>query len=144
MAQIILSKNFTLAELLRTDYPQYQRNPSTQQIINLATLCATILQPLRDKFGKPIIITSGFRSAELNKKIGGVQNSYHLQGLAADIRIKSDTDAQTLFSILHNIAAVDSALIEHNKSGARWLHVQTSITRTPRRIYNDNYFNIIK
>lgn len=139
MAKVILTQNFTLDELCATNYPQYQRTPDTQQVANLAFLAASVLQPLRDKFGQSVVISSGFRSPALNLYVGGVSNSFHLTGLAADIRIKSEAHGRRLFDILRTIPAVDLCLFERSKSGAKWLHVQTCNTRTPRRLFNYNY-----
>jgi hypothetical protein len=75
-----LSKNFKLEEFLRTSH-NVELKPTTGQIKNMQILCQTILQPTRELFGIPIEITSGFRSPELNKIIGG---KTHLQGEAAD------------------------------------------------------------
>ena len=115
-----LSPNFTLEELTRTSYPRLQDVPTELQVMNMVYLCAAVLQPLRDAIGKPVQVTSGYRSARLNAHVGGVPNSYHLQGLAADIH-------------------VDSVLFEHAKSGSRWLHVQTKRLAQPRRLANFNY-----
>lgn len=137
MEAVRLSKNFTLKELCATNYPKFQSQPTTQQVANLAYLCATILQPLRTFLGEPVTITSGFRSASLNRHVGGDPNSRHLQGFAADIRIKSETHARKMFYFLKTIPHIDSCLIERSGS-AKWLHVQTSYN--PRRIYNFHYY----
>lgn len=136
MEAVRLSKNFTLKELCATNFPKYQSAPTKQQVANLAYLCATILQPLRNFLGEPVIITSGFRSQTLNSFVGGVSNSRHLQGFAADIRVKNEAHARKMFDFIRRLDACDSVLIE--RSGAtRWLHVQTSYN--PRHIANFNY-----
>ena len=84
-------------------------------------------------------LTRTYRSARLNAHVGGVPNSYHLQGLAADIHVDSEEDARRKFEILRNNPAVDSVLFEHAKSGSRWLHVQTKRIVQPRRLANFNY-----
>lgn len=136
METITLSKNFTLKELCASNYPKFQTQPTTQQICNLAYLCGSVLQPLREFLGQPVIITSGFRSKSLNKHVGGVSNSKHLQGFAADIHVKSEEHARKMFDFLKNIRQIDSCLFEQSSS-VQWLHVQTSYN--PRRIYNFNY-----
>ena len=136
MEKIRLSKNFSLAEMVATSFPAFQKPPTTQEIVNLAYLCGAVLQPLRNSLGEPIIITSGFRSPSLNKYVGGVANSRHLNGFAADIRVKSEAHARRMFEILKKIPAVDSCLVER-KGAARWLHVQTSYN--PRGLFNFNY-----
>lgn len=136
MEKIRLSKNFSLAEMVATSFPAFQKPPTTQEIANLAYLCAAVLQPLRNSLGEPIIITSGYRSPSLNKFVGGVANSRHLNGFAADIRVKSETHARRMFEILKKIPAVDCCLVER-KGATRWLHVQTSYN--PRGLFNFNY-----
>lgn len=78
-------KNFTLAELLHTDCDIPNFPETLEQIANLLKL-AFILQIIRDKYGDVICINSAYRSAAVNQHVGGVANSYHLQGRAADIR----------------------------------------------------------
>lgn len=78
-----ISTNFYLNEFLNQDN-EYYYDFSTLQIMTLTYLCNCILQPIREKFGITVI-NSGLRSEEHNKKIGGVANSDHLLGMAADI-----------------------------------------------------------
>ena len=84
-----ITRNFTLEELLRS--PTASRlsipnTPSESVTRNLTLLCNHILQPLRNAYGKPIIVNSGYRSSELNRAIGGAKNSQHMLGQAADIK----------------------------------------------------------
>ena len=119
-----LSKNFTLEEMVATSHRQLQDAPSMEVIRNLQNLCIHVLQPLRDAIGRPVYITSGYRSAKLNAKVGGVPNSRHLRGLAADIHVDNEEHAKVLFDILKQNPNVGKVLIER-KNGARWIHVQT-------------------
>lgn len=61
---------------------------------NIEKLVKTILQPLRDMIGEPIIITSGIRCKKQNAEVGGAKNSQHLQGKAADIIVKTYSPKQ--------------------------------------------------
>lgn len=80
------SKYFSLEELTRTD-SSFNNQPKTfGEIVNLLAL-QCFLDDLRDKLGKPIIINSAFRTIDVNLQAKGVGNSYHLKGLAADIRV---------------------------------------------------------
>ena len=63
--------------------------PSKEAVTNLERLVNRVLDPLREAWGSPIIVTSGYRCEELNKRVGGVKTSYHLRGMAADIRPKN-------------------------------------------------------
>lgn len=125
-----LSPHFTLQEMTATNHPALQDEPSVQVIINLVYLCAVVLEPLRKMLGHPVRINSGYRSVRLNKEVGGVPNSYHLTGRAADIFCKSLGDARLILVYLRDIPQVDLAMIE--KKRGFWVHVQTS--ENPRHI----------
>jgi len=82
------TKNFSYNELTRSSTAKRKgidNTPGVEDIRNLQALCDTILQPIREKFGKPIIVSSGYRCPKLNKAVGGVKNSDHMYGCAADI-----------------------------------------------------------
>lgn len=128
-----LSPHFTLREMTATSYPQLQDKPSTQAVVNMVYLCACVLEPLRERAGHALLINSGYRSAKLNDRVGGVANSYHLRGLAADLRCLTEADAIELRAYCKDIPACDLALVER-KGKAVWLHVQTTIERQPRRL----------
>lgn len=135
------SDNFTLQELIHSttaDKHRISNIPDVEQIRNLQYGVDMVLQPLRNIYGKPIIITSGYRCAALNKLVGGVANSYHLQGNAADIRVHSEEEAKELFDILKTIPSVDVALFEHS-TNSYWLHVQWNMHNTPRHHFNFNF-----
>ena len=100
--------------------------PSHEAIANLTNLCGW-LEVLRSRAGAPIIINSGYRSPQLNKKIGGAANSNHLTGCAVDIRTSGMEQAICYAAILINYAKetnqeFDELLIEKNRYGAIWLH----------------------
>ena len=63
--------------------------PTAEAVRNLELLVSRVLDPLREAWGAPIIITSGYRCEALNARVGGVKNSYHTRGMAADIRPKN-------------------------------------------------------
>lgn len=137
----IKSEFFTLSELTKssTASKYHIDNTPTEDIVrNLQYGVNMVLGPLRRLYGKPIVITSGFRCPELNKRVGGVSNSWHTQGNAADIRVASQTEATKIFSILQKLPSVDTALFEHSPSG-QWLHVQWNMNKTPRHHFNFNF-----
>ena len=85
-----LSKNFTLAELTKSQTATRKgidNEPGTAEIENLIHLAKTILQPVREHFGKPVMISSGYRSPALCEAIGSSAKSQHAQGEAADFEI---------------------------------------------------------
>ena len=86
-----LSQNFTLEEMVRSETAErvpelltQQRNPPPDVVENLRYLCRTTLQPIRDRLSFPIGVTSGYRSDDLNRRIGGSRTSQHRFGQAAD------------------------------------------------------------
>lgn len=122
-----VTMHFTIEEMYASDTAKrlgINNKPSTQQMINLVYLCAYVLEPLRKAIGKPINISSGFRSQALNKAVGGVYNSQHLKGQAADIDIQGDMAfGRKIFDYIRDHLPFDQLIWEHNKSGNYWVHV---------------------
>ena len=88
---MILTKHFTLEEMIFSEYAVRNRvdNDPTLEIIDaLRDTCIKVIEPLRIAIGKPIKITSGYRSKELNKLIGGSKTSQHCFGQAVDIQVQ--------------------------------------------------------
>ena len=130
-----LSEHFTLGEVTKTSVKTADGNiPSHVAIENLKNLCENWLEDLRYSHNtlygekdEPIIITSGYRSAEVNKAVGGSPTSNHLTGCAVDIRCVGIEQALRYASILLDIADgtkrdFDELLIERNKQGRYWIH----------------------
>ena len=122
-----LSPNFTLGELTKSgSHPEVYNIPSHEAIANLANL-SKWLEVLRERAGTPIVINSGYRSPQLNRKIGGAPNSNHLTGCAVDIRVSGMEQLIRYAAILLDYADeskqdFDELLIEKNRYGAIWLH----------------------
>ena len=121
-----LSEHFVLGEFTRSRYPEVYNIPSHEAIANLKRLCSW-LEVLREQVDHPIIINSGYRSAQLNRKVGGAATSNHLTGCAADIRTSGYEQAIAYAAILLAYAkeseqVFDELLIEKNRYGAVWLH----------------------
>ena len=95
--------------------------PSFEIVDNLNRL-ADYLDGIREKFGKPILISSGYRCSMLNKTVGGVVNSQHQKGLAADLVC---SDMVKLESVLLETGGFDQLIKEHRKGfpNSYWLHV---------------------
>ena len=90
----MLSKNFKLKEFTCSATATRLgicNEPPQSVISNLQRLCQEVLQPIRDRYGKSIIVSSGYRSRQLNTAIGGFQNSDHMYGCAADIKASPPT-----------------------------------------------------
>jgi hypothetical protein len=122
-----ISKNFTLEELLASDTAKakgIKNVPGTQEVCALCALVINILQPLRDAMGEPIKIGSGYRSLALNKAVGGVANSQHMKGEAADLCIDGDKiKGKRWFDWIKAHCEYDQIIWEHNAKGNYWVHV---------------------
>lgn len=137
----IKSDFFTLEEFTRSSTAQrlkIDNTPSDEVVRNIQYGVQMVLDPLRRIIRSPIIITSGFRCSALNKAVGGVANSWHTKGNAADIRISDEEEAKEIFQALQTLPEVDTVLFEHSTT-AIWMHVQWDMERTPRHHYNFNY-----
>lgn len=113
-----LTKNFSLAELTATN-TGIDNTPPQDIINNLLYLAGKVLQPARERFGKPITVNSGYRSPAVNKRVGGAASSQHLTGQAADITTGSKTENVKLFAILEKMD-FDQLIDERDMS---WIHV---------------------
>lgn len=131
-------KFFTIQELTKSTTAQQKgiKNiPSKEQEQNLIALIENVLDPLREAYGKPIVVTSGYRCPALNKAVGGASNSQHLYGYAADIRSVSDSKEENkkLFDLVRQLNLPFDQLI--NEYDYDWVHVSYS-NRNRRQILN--------
>lgn len=120
-------KYFTYLELVRTDTGIPNGPTEWQQVVNLQRI-AFFLDRLREYMGSAVIVTSGFRSPEVNARVGGSKASAHLQGLAADIVPKSRTqeDFKRMLAYLAPLAelkSVDQIIVYRNGDTVKWIHV---------------------
>ena len=130
---ICLSQHFKLSEFLNLS--RHPENiPTMQAVANLTYGCIMLLEPARLIVG-PIIITSGFRCEAVNRKVGGVRNSQHLVGQAADIRTQNPAQFQSLVDFLKSWEYTDQLL-----TGSTWLHVSWSPFRPPRHQIRIGYY----
>lgn len=137
----IKSDFFTLEEFTRSSTAKrlkIDNTPSDEVIRNIEYGVQMVLDPLRRIIQTPITITSGYRCSALNKAVGGVSNSWHTKGNAADIRVKNEEEAKAIFQVLKTLPSVDTVLFEHSANSI-WMHVQWDMERTPRHHYNFNY-----
>lgn len=128
-----LSTNFTLSEFTRSSSAVkfgINNTPNDSQVSNLKLLCNSTLQPFRNYCNKPIIITSGFRSAALNSHwaVKGSSGSYHLRGLAADIKVTGFTSytlsaAFLRFLWLSGCSPRDYEIITYPAAAGGHLHI---------------------
>lgn len=134
-----LSKNFTLDEMLesqtaRRKVIQEQFTPSENVKENLRKLCVNVLQPLRDKLGKPIHVSSGYRCKRLNKAIGGAVTSQHTEGKAADLQGIGITNKE-LFDFIKDNLIFDQLIFEYGtKEEPAWVHVSYDDKRMRKQV----------
>ena len=115
-------------------------SPGITQLINMTYLCIYVLEPLRVAMGHPIKIGSGFRCKALNKAVGGVSNSQHLTGQAADLCIDGDIQkGKRWFEWIKTHCEFDQLIWEHNtKTGSYWVHVSYNAFGKNRKQVIDN------
>lgn len=122
-------KHFTLRELTKSDTAirkGIKNVPNRQEEQNLIALVDKILDPLREAYKKPIIVTSGFRCEELNRLVGGSKTSQHRTGQAVDIRTVPDTPEENkkLYDLIIELNLPFDQLI--NEYNFDWVHVSFS------------------
>lgn len=129
-----VTKNFTLEELTKSataNLLKIDNVPNEQIKAELTKLCTELLQPIRDKYGKPIIVSSGYRSEALNKAVGGSKTSQHRFGQAADIKA-SDGNQRALWDVIKSM--IDNGEIKQfgqliwekgNLASPQWIHIST-------------------
>ena len=132
-----ISKNFTLEELTASATAKakgIRNEPGQTDIVNLCGLVHNVLQPLRKWWGKEVKIGSGYRSLALNRAVGGVANSQHMKGEAADLCIDGDMEkACAWFQFIKQHCEFDQLIMEHNSKGTYWVHVSYKCDGTNRK-----------
>ena len=122
-----ISKSFTLEEFTHSDTAKAKGivNAIGQaEVVNLCALVHQVLQPLRDAMGHQVKIGSGYRCPRLNAAVGGVKNSQHMTGEAADLCIDGDmAKGKRWFEWIKANCNFDQLIWEHNAKGTYWVHV---------------------
>ena len=116
-------KYFTMGEMCRSavaDAKGIKNTCSKTQAENLMALVSNVLDPLREMYGKPITVNSGFRSVALNRAVKGAATSQHLRGEAADITGGNPEENRKLIELIKNNLPYDQLIDEKN---ATWVHV---------------------
>ena len=125
-----LTANITLDELCKSQVSERKginNNPNPQQIENIKALAVNVLQPIRSHFDKPLIISSGFRCAELCIAIGSSVNSQHVAddgAAAADFEIPGVDNIDLAIWIKNNLD-IDQGILEFYREGeptSGWIH----------------------
>lgn len=122
-----LSTNFTVAEYIKSQTATrhgIDNSLSEEHLQNAKKLFANVVQPIREKFGVTII-TSGYRSPELNAKIGGSSKSQHCKGQAVDLECLKESNADVAMWIENNLD-FDQLILEFytpSEPSSGWIHV---------------------
>jgi hypothetical protein len=146
-----LSKNFSLRELTESTTATrlgIDNSPDAHQISNLAELVEHVLQPLRERIGKPIRVSSGFRNVATNRAIGGSSTSDHCHGRAVDVKLMVDGENKSEI-IYHTLLAMDIPFKqaiwefgdEHLDGTPQWVHIafdKANNKRQKLQAYKDN------
>ena len=123
-----LSEHFSLEEMTKSQTGARKgidNTPPPEVVENLKLLCENVLEKVRIHFGRPVIVNSGYRGPKLNKAIGGVKNSQHLTGQAADIEVPG-VDNSVLFCWIRDNLVFDQVILEFHKKGvpdSGWVHI---------------------
>lgn len=129
-----IPKYFSFTEMISTVSTAQENNlPDWDDINRLLELCRWVLDPVREMYGKLIVVTSGFRTSYLNRLVGGVSTSQHMQGLAADLRCD---DPKALFDLIAESDLPFDQLIYYQKK--KFVHVSYSPTYRHEVIVKDN------
>ena len=130
-------KYFTMNELTHSATAirkGIDNTPDNTAKANLTALVANILDPLREAYGKPIVVSSGYRCAKLNRAVGGVARSQHITGQAADIQSvsKSKAEHKKLFELAQRLRLPYDQLID--EYDYKWVHISFSSKGNRRQV----------
>ena len=134
-----LSKNFSLKEMTKSQTALRRgidNEPGDEEEANLQQLCEQVLQKVRDHFGKPVTVNSGYRSPELNKAIGGSTTSDHCKGMAADIEIPGVSNYELADWIKEN-CEFRQLILEFYTPGvpdSGWVHVSYNYEENEKKV----------
>jgi hypothetical protein len=126
---MLITPHFALEELITSQVAAREgldNTPTPEVLSNLRLLCQA-LEQVRGLFGCPIIVSSGYRSAAVNARVGGARGSQHVQGLAADFTVIGVDNREVVRQISKSDVAFDQLILEFD----RWVHLSVS-TAAPR------------
>jgi hypothetical protein len=133
-----LSQNLSLTEMIASESAKRRgisNQPTAEHIENMKVLAQHIFQPIREHFGKPIHVSSGYRSKDLNKAIGGSQTSQHSRGQAMDIDMDgSEISNRDIFMFIKDNLEFDQLIWEFGTKGnPDWVHVSYNTNGNQRK-----------
>ena len=135
-----LSRSFMLAEFTSSQTAKrlgLDNTPSAEHIANLQALAVNVLQPIRDQWNLPVVISSGYRAPAVNRAVGGSSTSQHSNGQAADIEIFGVDNCALARWIADNLVFDQLILEFHNHEvgpNDGWVHVSYSTAGNKRQV----------
>ena len=120
-----LTPHFSLAELTVTDHREFSNEPNESETKNLERLAQFLEQVKELLGGKPVMVNSAYRSAQVNQAVGSKETSQHRVGCAADLRIPGMTPDEVVKAIIASDLPFDQVIREFD----RWTHI--SVPNTP-------------
>lgn len=138
-------KYFTIAELCASSTAKARgldNTPGQQEVANLTNLVDYLLDPLRELYGKPITVTSGYRSPKVNSAVGGSATSEHKKGMAADISGANKEENRKLFQLIRDNFVFGQLIDEKDFS---WVHVSFNPGNMRNQVlrYNGSSYTVI-
>jgi hypothetical protein len=121
-----LSKNFSLSEFLASDTADRRgisNTPKREHLVALTALSTMIMQPIREYYNKGVIITSGYRSEQLNSAIGGSSTSQHSLGEATDFTVQGEDVYNTCKRIVEESGLDFDQIIYEVRGNTEWIHI---------------------
>ena len=129
---MFITPHFILQELIVSQVAAREgldNTPGPDVLSNLTLLCHT-LEAVRELFGLPVLINSGYRSEAVNRRVGGTPNSAHRWGLAADFQVVGVTPADLARCIAESDVVFDQLILEYD----RWVHLGISLDEPRRQV----------
>ena len=121
-----IGRHFTLQELTHSNTATAEgipNHPGPAEMAALRALCVAVLDPLRDALSKPVTINCAYRGPVLNRRVGGVPNSQHLSGQAADLQSPQATVLELFKLTIELGLPYDQVIYEARSATSKWLHV---------------------
>ena len=133
-----ITRNFSLEEFVKSETAKkynIDNTPPQNVINNIVSLCG-VLQNIRDKYGKPININSGYRCPKLNSKVGGSKTSQHMNGSAADISVGSVKQNKELFDFIVKMAKNEEIQFRQliDEYDYKWVHIAVNCKENSLKI----------
>jgi len=139
MSNMYIPRYFSIDEMTRSTVGAangIRNQPGVQETRNLYALIENILDPVRERWGKPITVSSGYRCAKLNTLVKGAKCSSHMTGQAADITVGGKENNWKLYELIRTSGLPFTKLIyEHNKNNIYWVHVSFIKGQPLRKCY---------